>query len=327
MEYDSGDLADARRHLESARAAAAASLREVEKALTSPLDQISWLEIAAGFGVLSASFRRETSNATKSLGIRSAKLAILKYLQQNIGHPVPAEKLEGVSGISEWARRIRELRVEHGWRIESGLNRDDIPNDHYILASSEPDQNLADRWAIAKRIRNKKKPSGKPLAAKDKLLDYLKEIYPEFADKEQLSYITKKVNEWPRRLRELEEDGWDIRSNIDDPDLLPGSYRLGSLHQGPPRSREAIKQRMLILERDGLQCRNCGQKPGAPGVSLQVHHILPVHQGGDNSDDNLVTLCSHCHGGRHATMGTSVRDELLFPGDEPDVPSNHPLPH
>lgn len=45
-----------------------------------------------------------------------------------------------------------------------------------------------------------------------------------------------------------------------------------------------------IRERDNYTCQYCGAKR-----STHVHHIMPRTSGIDNSEDNLITLCSHCH--------------------------------
>ena len=44
-----------------------------------------------------------------------AKAKILAYLQTHVGKPVDGEELGATSGIQEWARRVRELRVEDGY--------------------------------------------------------------------------------------------------------------------------------------------------------------------------------------------------------------------
>lgn len=48
--------------------------------------------------------------------------------------------------------------------------------------------------------------------------------------------------------------------------------------------------RRIILIRDNYTCQLCGKKP-----SSQVHHIIPRKFGGNNSLDNLITLCGKCH--------------------------------
>lgn len=303
--------------LRQLRASAERYLEVVGQAEERSRDRGSWLESAAEIGNLASDVRDAVAEVNRAFGITTGRDAILRYLRNHVGTPVPASALAGVSGIAEWARRVRELRVEFGWPIESGQTRDDMPHDHYRLVAGEPDTDLAERWRVAKISRNLKKADGGNSSGRERLLHYLKKISPRPADKEQLAYVAK-IQEWPRRLRELEEQGWQILSNVDDPTLPPGSYRLPTLEQRPARVREAIKLRYKILERDEKSCQDCGRQPGQ-GVSLQVHHKLPVHQGGKNGEDNLITLCSECHGGRHALMGGSPRDELLNPDQEPDL--------
>ena len=49
-----------------------------------------------------------------------------------------------------------------------------------------------------------------------------------------------------------------------------------------------------ILKRDGWRCQGCGSLRG-----LEVHHIQRRSQSGDDSDGNLITLCSDCHRAIH----------------------------
>lgn len=48
--------------------------------------------------------------------------------------------------------------------------------------------------------------------------------------------------------------------------------------------------RKAILERDHYTCQACGRKTAG-----QVHHIVPIAQGGGNDLHNLVTLCGRWH--------------------------------
>jgi HNH endonuclease len=52
---------------------------------------------------------------------------------------------------------------------------------------------------------------------------------------------------------------------------------------------------LAILERDGWRCQACGSLRG-----LEVHHIQRRSQSGDDSEGNLITLCSDCHRAIHA---------------------------
>jgi len=49
-----------------------------------------------------------------------------------------------------------------------------------------------------------------------------------------------------------------------------------------------------ILERDSWRCQACGSLH-----RLEVHHIERRSQSGDDSDSNLITLCSNCHRALH----------------------------
>jgi hypothetical protein len=267
-----------------------------------------WQEASATIGRLLAEARTAVSQVNEALGLTSAQDRLLRYLQLHLHEPVPGAALSGVAAIHEWGRRIRELRVEQGWPIESGVQRPDLSYDEYVLTAQEPDAALAQRWRTAATIR-KMKTSGK-----NRLLAYLTEISPAVADQDELSYVAQ-IKSWQRRLRELDEEGWEIRSNIDEPSLAPGSYRLSSLTRRPPRARQAIRLRYKVLERDGFRCGDCGT-PRGRGVRLEVHHVEWVSRGGQNDFGNLLTLCNACHAGRHAVDLNTTSDELLNSGVE-----------
>ena len=67
-------------------------------------------------------------------------------------------------------------------------------------------------------------------------------------------------------------------------------YQHGTLYQ-----EENIKS--YIRTRDNYTCQKCNthSKDLSKGIKLEVHHILPVSQGGTTVPDNLITLCSKCH--------------------------------
>ena len=52
--------------------------------------------------------------------------------------------------------------------------------------------------------------------------------------------------------------------------------------------------RESILQRDMWRCQSCGSMAG-----LEVHHINPRGQFGDDAEDNLITLCWKCHRALH----------------------------
>ena len=62
-----------------------------------------------------------------------------------------------------------------------------------------------------------------------------------------------------------------------------------------PSKRKNIskKIRFEIFKRDKFTCQYCGQE--APDVVLNVDHINPVKNGGDNNITNLITSCFDCN--------------------------------
>ena len=67
----------------------------------------------------------------------------------------------------------------------------------------------------------------------------------------------------------------------------PLSHRLG---QPNYQRNVSSHRRKAIIERDGGCCLVCGSK-----VQLEVDHRIALMNGGDNSNENLGTLCDSCH--------------------------------
>lgn len=57
--------------------------------------------------------------------------------------------------------------------------------------------------------------------------------------------------------------------------------------------REHGRIRHRILLRDEYTCQACGLVD--PGPGLEVDHIIPLCEGGLESDDNRQILCHSCH--------------------------------
>lgn len=60
------------------------------------------------------------------------------------------------------------------------------------------------------------------------------------------------------------------------------------------------KIRFEVLKRDSFRCQYCGRSIDNPDVILEVDHIIPVAEGGDNSIMNLITSCRKCNRGKGA---------------------------
>jgi 5-methylcytosine-specific restriction endonuclease McrA len=59
-----------------------------------------------------------------------------------------------------------------------------------------------------------------------------------------------------------------------------------------PVSYERLRQ--LVLRRDGWRCQSCGAMS-----NLEVHHNQFRSHSGQDSEENLITLCTQCHAGIH----------------------------
>ena len=49
-----------------------------------------------------------------------------------------------------------------------------------------------------------------------------------------------------------------------------------------------------VLRRDGWRCQSCGARS-----NLEVHHQEFRSHSGDDSEQNLITLCTACHAAVH----------------------------
>lgn len=69
----------------------------------------------------------------------SARARIRKYFLDHIGQIVDGEELRAAAGnISEWARRVRELRSEEGYQILTHNDRSDLKPGQYLLLDPKP---------------------------------------------------------------------------------------------------------------------------------------------------------------------------------------------
>ncbi len=59
-----------------------------------------------------------------------------------------------------------------------------------------------------------------------------------------------------------------------------------------PLSYEKLRQQ--ILRRDGWRCQSCGTM-----TNLEVHHREFRSRSGDDSEDNLIMMCTPCHARVH----------------------------
>lgn len=252
-------------------------------------------------------------NTVREHGIttRAARERIRLYFLEYVGVVIAGEELAVVSGILDYPRRIRELRVELGYQLASGASPDpaagvNLKPDEYMLVVPEPDVDAARRWHVANRIR--KSPEG----SRSRVLQFLQENVGRVVTTEELSYVAKNAKEFARRVRELRtEEGFAISTRFTGrPDLAVGQYVLESIERiAQPHDRHIPQEvQREVYERDSNTCRLCGwnrerQRPDDPRI-LELHHIQQHAHGGQNEPGNLIVICSRCHDDVHAGRRT-----------------------
>ncbi len=67
-----------------------------------------------------------------------SKHKLRAFFTENVGKVLDSETLREVAGTSEWARRVRELRNEHGMNIITHNDRSDLKPGQYLLVDLKP---------------------------------------------------------------------------------------------------------------------------------------------------------------------------------------------
>ena len=83
---------------------------------------------------------------------KGARAKLREHFLANIGRVMDSNELREVAGdITEWARRVRELRNEEGYQIQTHNDRSDLKPGQYILEDPKP-QSAFER-SISKETR------------------------------------------------------------------------------------------------------------------------------------------------------------------------------
>lgn len=239
-------------------------------------------EITETHDSILASFGRKYLSFLTKKKITSARSAILMYLLINLGVPVERKKLRFISGIGEWARRVRELRVEHGWPI---VSRGGV-NSMYYLTDIRPNQEVKRRWQEANALR---KTPGTP---GDRMLTLLVRYIGRPVDADLLAYVAADKN-WLAELYKLRSEyGLRVSTPADRPEL-EDAYLLETQTPLPDPDEWDISDdlRRKILELDERECTSCGWRQGSSDDRwLDVHRRSAGHELQD-----FATLCNICH--------------------------------
>jgi len=254
----------------------------------------------------------------------SGRERIIAYLLKYPRRVIHGDELMVVSGIGEWARRVRELRQDFGWPIISGVTAKEIGDaekdegadikidsvdisnlkpEEYVLLDDVQDKEAALRWNQANDIRKKN------ASVQHKILELLRLNVGKPITGEELRYVAKDKTEWARRVRELRtQEGWPVLTKTTGrPDLPVGVYVLKEDRQLPAHDRKIPNHvRVAVLARDRHTCQapHCGWNDSKWTHSdprhLELHHIVHHGKGGVNTQENLLTLCNIHHDEMHA---------------------------
>ncbi|MGQ0589131.1 MAG: hypothetical protein ACT4N8_06310 [Sphingosinicella sp.] len=162
---------------------------------------------------------------------------LLAYLRHQVGRIVHTEELMIVAGIGDYPRRIRELRTDHGWPIISGmavrdmraenpsraaiaaLHLSDMAPEEYLLIEDCRDADAVRRWSSAAAIKEKGE------APKDALASYLGLSPDRRITAEELRFVAGNKKQWPGLVRQLRDEGMEIRSRaFGHLELPPGIF-------------------------------------------------------------------------------------------------------
>ncbi len=210
----------------------------------------------------------------------------------------------------EIRRQLQELLINFEHELSSGDLRRKVlalvPCFHHLrdlgksLISLEQDRDAAHRWNLANEIRREN------ISVRDKLIKYFVKNVGQKITGEELKYLAKDRSEWARRVRELRtEFGWPVVTrNTGRPNLEVGVYLLEADRQSPEHDRhipDPVKRK--VLWRDDYKCQECGWTHDDWNRSdprhLELHHMKPHAKGGENTEENLITVCTICHDDIH----------------------------
>jgi predicted RNase H-like nuclease (RuvC/YqgF family) len=111
-------------------------------------------------------------------------------------------------------------------------------------------------------------------------------------------HLTRIVEEQQKKIEQLEKE---LKKTKDALEKIKTVYSSECSKVNGEKKKKKYKKiipkkiRIEVLERDEYRCRDCRCKSSV----YNLHHIIPRSEGGEETVDNLITLCEHCHIERH----------------------------
>lgn len=83
----------------------------------------------------------------------SAKAKIKEFLLQNIGRKLSGKQIQAAAGdVTEWARRVREIRQDEGWPIVTDKDDSRLRPGEYML-TGKPPKDYTFEPGLSQRVR------------------------------------------------------------------------------------------------------------------------------------------------------------------------------
>jgi len=115
---------------------------------------------------------------------------------------------------------------------------------------------------------------------------------------------------------EMLEDSSGFVHSVSNSYPLPAVIRLSRMIKRPRPQRKVT--RLEIFNRDQYTCQYCGKRT----QQLTLDHVIPRHQGGQHTWENVVSACIHCN--RYKAGRTPEQAEMKL--IQPPTPPRDRLP-
>ena len=255
-------------------------VKEIQEEFSLPVYRAQkWKQYIGDLGTIKEEFRRSTSDAYISLILKREQLLselaqrrdeLRDQLHQQLTplrdwRSTKLESLDPELSDEEYAGLIRDIREEHNRRCEV-VKR--------YFESKDDEETILIKWELAELDRelcevyraHLKQTTGSELTSKKDRIVELKREFPYLRVSNDL--VATVVN--------------TTRSYAQQIKYIPG--------EGVRDRQVPTRLRNRTLERDNHSCVRCGATE-----KLEAHHILPRDRGGEDSLENIATLCSACH--------------------------------
>ncbi len=187
-------------------------------------------------------------------------------------------------------------------QVSKILNKDKVTQTEYQehgQFSRSTFQNRFGSWNKALVLAGLKTALKQNINEKE-LFDNLEVVWRTLERQPKYSEMVKPLSKYSTKPYDSRFGGWmnACKAFIEYKDSDVGFIKL--LQEKPKRTRYINeKTRLKVLKKDNYRCVKCGRSPSTHlNLSLHIDHIKPFSKGGDNSEENLQTLCDKCNLGK-----------------------------